>query len=39
MGYKIDQITINYTDIFHCKTLQNLPKLGFLIWKKAIWQP
>jgi hypothetical protein len=27
---KIDQMAIKYTKIFHCKTLQNLPKLGFL---------
>jgi hypothetical protein len=30
---------IKYTNIFHCKTLQNFPKLGFLVWKYAIWQP
>jgi hypothetical protein len=23
-------MTINYTTFFYCKTLQNLPKLGFL---------
>jgi hypothetical protein len=28
---KIDQIAIKYTNIFHHKTLQNLPKLGFFI--------
>jgi hypothetical protein len=28
-----------YTNIFHCKTLQNLPTLGFLVSKYAIWQP
>jgi hypothetical protein len=28
-GSLIDQMPLNYTDIFHCKTLQNLPKLGF----------
>jgi hypothetical protein len=27
------QVTIKYTNIFHCKALQNLPKLGFLVWK------
>jgi hypothetical protein len=27
------------TKIFYCKTLQNLPKLGFLVWKQTIWQP
>jgi hypothetical protein len=26
----MDQVFIKYTDIFHCKTLQNLPKFGFL---------
>jgi hypothetical protein len=35
-GNKIDQMTIN---ILHCKTLQNLPKLGFLVRKYTIWQP
>jgi hypothetical protein len=31
---------IKYTSIFfHCKTLQNLPKSGFLVWKYTIWQP
>jgi hypothetical protein len=29
---QIDETAIKYTNIFHCKTLQNLPKLGF-------WQP
>jgi hypothetical protein len=28
-GCKIDQIVIKYTKIFHSKTLQKLPKLGF----------
>jgi hypothetical protein len=27
---KIEQTAIKFTNIFHCKTLQNLPKLGFL---------
>jgi hypothetical protein len=27
------------TDIFHCKTLQFLHKLEFLVWKYTIWQP
>jgi hypothetical protein len=39
--YKMNQmaaICTKYTDIFHCKSLQNLPKLGFLVWKYAIWQ-
>jgi hypothetical protein len=34
----IDQMVIKYTKIFHCKTPQNLPKLGFLVWKQTIWQ-
>jgi hypothetical protein len=38
-GHKINQITILYTNIFYCKTLQNLPKFGFLVWKYAIWHP
>jgi hypothetical protein len=29
-GSKIDQINTIFSNIFHCKTLQNLPKLGFL---------
>jgi hypothetical protein len=36
---KIYQMTITYTSIFHSKALQNLPKLGFLVWKQTIWQP
>jgi hypothetical protein len=35
----MDQVSIKYTIIFHCKTLQNLPKFGFLVWKQTIWQP
>jgi hypothetical protein len=38
-GRKIAQIATKYTNSFHCKTLQNLPKLGFLVLKYAIWQP
>jgi hypothetical protein len=30
-GCKIDQISIKYTNIFLCKTLQKLPKFGFLV--------
>jgi hypothetical protein len=30
---------IMYTNIFHSKALQNLPKWGFLVWKNTIWQP
>jgi hypothetical protein len=36
---KIDQVAIKYTNIFRCKTLQNLTKLRFFISKYAIWQP
>jgi hypothetical protein len=25
----MDQVSIKYNNIFHCKTLQNLPKFGF----------
>jgi hypothetical protein len=32
-------MTLKYTNIFHFKALQNLPKLGFLVWKYTIWQP
>jgi hypothetical protein len=35
----IDQMAIEYTNIFHWKSPQNLPKLGYLVWKYAIWQP
>jgi hypothetical protein len=30
-GGKIDQMAIKYTSIFQSKTLQNIPKLGFLV--------
>jgi hypothetical protein len=30
-GRKIDQMVTKYTKIFHSKTLQNLPKFGFLV--------
>jgi hypothetical protein len=36
---KIYQTAIKYTKIFNGKSLQSLPKLGFLVWKHAIWQP
>jgi hypothetical protein len=40
IGRKIDQMLIKYTNNFHCKTLQNLPKGGFLVSKYLnIWQP
>jgi hypothetical protein len=32
-------MVIKYTKIFRSKTFQNLPKLGFLVWKQTIWQP
>jgi hypothetical protein len=38
-GCKIDEMSIKFTNIFYCKTLQNLPKLEFLVWKYTIWQP
>jgi hypothetical protein len=28
---KMDQVSIKYTNIFHCKTLQNLPQFGFFV--------
>jgi hypothetical protein len=36
---KIYQMTIKYTYIFHCKTVQNLPKLGFLFENKPSRNP
>jgi hypothetical protein len=38
-GLKIDQMVIKYAKIFHFKTLQNLPKVGFLFCKLNIGQP
>jgi hypothetical protein len=38
-GLEIDQRAMKYTNIFHWKTPQNLPKCGFLVSKHAIWQP
>jgi hypothetical protein len=35
----MDQVSIKYTHIFHCKIPQNLPKFGLLVWKQTIWQP
>jgi hypothetical protein len=32
-------MTINYTNVFHSKDLQHLPKLVFLVLKYTIWQP
>jgi hypothetical protein len=34
----MDQVSIKYDNIFHFKTLQNLPKFWFLVWKLTIWQ-
>jgi hypothetical protein len=31
-GRKIDQMVLKYATIFHCKPLQNVPKLGFGIF-------
>jgi hypothetical protein len=39
IGSETDQRGIKFTDIFHCKTLQNFPKLGFWVWKYTIWNP
>jgi hypothetical protein len=36
---RIDLMDIKFTNIFHCKTLQSWPKLGFLVWNYTIWQP
>jgi hypothetical protein len=30
---------MKYTNNLHSKALQNLPNLGFLVWKYTIWQP
>jgi hypothetical protein len=38
-GRKMDQVSTKYANIFYSKTLQNLPKFGFLVWKYIIWQP
>jgi hypothetical protein len=32
-------MALNYTNIFQSKALQNLPKLGFLVWTETIWKP
>jgi hypothetical protein len=29
----MDQVSVKYTNIFHCKTLRNLHKFGFLVKK------
>jgi hypothetical protein len=36
---KIFQMAKKYFNIFQSKALQNLPELGFLVWKQTIWQP
>jgi hypothetical protein len=36
---KVCQMAIKYINIFQSKALQNLPKLGFLVWKQTIRQP
>jgi hypothetical protein len=33
----IDRMAAKYTNTSYCKTLQNLPKLGFLALKYTIW--
>jgi hypothetical protein len=38
-GRKIDQLDFKYTTIVHYKTLENLPKLEFLVLEYTIWQP
>jgi hypothetical protein len=35
----MDQVSITYTNIFHCNTHKILTKFGFLVWKHTIWQP
>jgi hypothetical protein len=36
---KIDHTAIKDTNILHYKTMQNLPKMGFWVWKYTVWQP
>jgi hypothetical protein len=33
------QMAIKYINIFQRKALQNLLKMGFLVWKQTIWKP
>jgi hypothetical protein len=35
----MDQVSMKYANIFHCKTIKNLPKFGFLVRIQTIWQP
>jgi hypothetical protein len=37
--YQMVRMAIEYNKLFHSKALQNLPKLGFLVWQYTIWQP
>jgi hypothetical protein len=32
-----DQMAIKYINVFHCKTVQDLPYFGFFVWKYTIW--
>jgi hypothetical protein len=32
-GCKTFQMAIKYTNIFHSRALQKIPKLGLLVWK------
>jgi hypothetical protein len=36
---KMDKVFMKYTNIFHCKTIQNLSKFGFWVRRQTIWQP
>jgi hypothetical protein len=36
---KIFQMAEKYFNVFQSRTLQILPKFGFLVWKETIWQP
>jgi hypothetical protein len=38
-GHKLFLVVINYTNIFHAKAFQNLPKLRILVWKKPSGNP
>jgi hypothetical protein len=38
-GRKVFQMAMLYTNIFHLKAPQNIPKFGYLVWKYNIWQP
>jgi hypothetical protein len=38
-GYKVDQMAIKYTNIFHRKTLQNLPDWCFWLENKPSGNP